>query len=205
MATETHPKRADADHPILPILADRWSPRAWQDRPVENEKLRSVFEAARWAPSSMNEQPWRFLVARRHSDSSWNDLLASLHPGNQAWARGAPVLALGITRRTFTRNDRRNAHARHDLGLATATLTAQATALGLHVHPMGGILPDEARVRFEIPEAFDVVTGIAIGYVGDPGSLAEKFRDSETEPRSRRPLDGTLFTGRWGEPSPILG
>lgn len=205
MAMLDDPKRARTDHAILDILADRWSPRAWEDRPVEDEKLRSVFEAARWAPSSMNEQPWRFLVARRHVDASWNELLASLHPGNQAWAKHAPVLALGLTRRTFTRNDRTNLHARHDLGLATATLTAQATALGLHVHPMGGILPDEARLRFGIPETFDIVTGIAIGYLGAPDSLPEKFRASETEPRTRRSLAETVFTGAWGEPSPILG
>lgn len=204
MATE-HSKRARADHRILDILADRWSPRAWQDRPVEDEKLRSLFEAARWAPSSMNEQPWRFLVARRHADPTWEDLLASLHPGNQAWAKAAPVLALGITRDAFTRNDRPNAHARHDLGLATATLTAQAMALGLHVHPMGGILPDEARLRFGIPAEFDVVTGLAIGYLGPPDSLEERFRASEIEPRTRRPLAETVFTGGWGEPSPILG
>ncbi len=202
--TTSHPKTARTDHPILDILADRWSPRAWQDRPVEDESLRSVFEAARWAPSSMNEQPWRFLVARRHFDASWPDLLASLHPGNQAWAKRAPVLALGLCRTRFLRNDRTNAHARHDLGLATATLTAQATALGLHVHPMGGILPDEARLRFAIPEDFDVVTGLAIGYLGDPRTLPEKFRGSETESRTRRPLSETLFTGRWGTPSPIL-
>lgn len=201
----TNPKRAATDHPILDILADRWSPRAWQDRRVEDEKLRSVFEAARWAPSSRNEQPWRFVVARRHVDASWEGLLASLTPGNQAWAKAAPVLALGVTRATFTRNDRTNGHARHDLGLATATLTAQAMALGLHVHPMGGVLPDEARRRFGIPEDFDVVTGLAIGYLGDPASLNEKDRASEVEPRTRRPLAGTLFAGRWGEPSPILG
>ncbi|MFO7588649.1 MAG: nitroreductase family protein [Gemmatimonadota bacterium] len=194
MNTSPDPKRAVTDHPILDILADRWSPRAWQDRRVEDEKLRSVFEAARWAPSSENEQPWRFLIARRHVDEAWADLLASLRPGNQAWAAAAPVLALGVTRNTFTRNDRANAHARHDLGLATATLTAQAMALGLHVHPMGGILPDEAGKRFEIPEEFDVVTGLAIGYLGDPDSLLEKYREGEVEPRTRRRLSGALFT-----------
>ena len=204
MTKRDHPKRASTGHPILDILADRWSPRAWQDRAVEDEKLRSLFEAARWAPSSMNEQPWRFLVARRHADPSWDDLLASLHPGNQAWAKAAPVLALGLARKAFARNDRTNAHARHDLGLATATLTAQAMELGLHVHPMGGILPDEARLRFGIPEAFDVVTGLAIGYLGDPDTLPEKFRASETEPRTRRPLAETVFTGAWERSSPFL-
>ncbi len=197
-------KRARTDAPILDILADRWSPRAWRDVPVEDAKLRSVFEAARWAPSSMNEQPWRFLVARRHVDESWDDLLACLDRWNREWAKAAPVLALGVTRSVFTRNGKPNPHARHDLGLATATLTAQAMALGLHVHPMGGILPEEARVRFAVPEEFDIVTAIAIGYLGDPESLPEDRRESERAPRTRRPAVESVFAGRWGRTSPLF-
>jgi nitroreductase len=199
----TEVKRATTSVPILDILADRWSPRAWQDRPVEDEKLLRMFEAARWAASSGNEQSWRFLLARRHFDESWEDALACLVEGNREWAHAAPVLVFTAAARE-TRRGRPYKHAWHDLGLAMGNLSAQATADGLCVHQMGGILPEEARERFNVPESFDVVTAVTIGYLGDPDSLPEQRRESELAPRSRRPLDETLFTGKWNARSPIL-
>ena len=123
-------KHAATSVPILGILAERWSPRAWLDRPVEDEKLLRAFEAARWAASSANEQSWRFIVARRHVDPSWEDALACLVPGNQEWAQAAPVLVISAARK-LTRRDRTYAHAWHDVGLAMGNLSAQATADGL--------------------------------------------------------------------------
>ena len=199
----TEIKRATTSVPILDILAERWSPRAWQDRPVENEKLVRLFEAARWAASSGNEQSWRFLLARRHFDESWEDALACLVPGNREWAFAAPVLVFTAAAKSTGRG-RPYAHAWHDLGLAMGNLSAQATADGLHVHHMGGILPDEVRERFGVPAEFDVVTGVTIGYLGEPASLSERRRESELAPRSRRPLSETLFTGTWNAKSPIL-
>lgn len=196
-------KRAATSVPILDIFAERWSPRAWQDRPVETEKLVKMFEAARWAASSGNEQSWRFLLSRRHFDASWEDALACLVEGNREWACAAPVLVLTAAARE-TRRGRSYRHAWHDLGLAMGNLSAQATADGLHVHHMGGILPDEVRARFRVPADFDVVTGVTIGYLGDPATLSEKRRESELAPRTRRPLEDTLFTGTWGATSPIL-
>ena len=196
-------KRADTSLPILPILAERWSPRAWQDRPVEEEKLVRAFEAARWAASSGNEQAWRFLVARRHFDASWEDALACLVEGNLEWAHAAPVLVITAAAKETSRG-RPYKHAWHDLGLAMGNLSAQAMADGLHVHHMGGILPDEARRRFRVPDDFDIVTAVTIGYLGDPDSLSERRRESELAPRTRRPLAQTLFTAEWSTPSPFL-
>ncbi|MDT8437112.1 MAG: nitroreductase family protein [Gemmatimonadota bacterium] len=198
-------KRAATDHSILDVLAERWSPRAWADRPIETDKLQRLFEAARWAPSSYNEQPWRFFVARRHSDAWWPDALASLNEWNRGWAASAPVLVVTAVSRVFQRNGRPNRTAEHDLGLAMGNLLAQATAEGLHVHQMAGILPDEARRRFAVPDGFDVVTAAAIGYLGAPDQLAEDFRAEETAPRTRRPLSGSVFGGSWEEPSPFVG
>jgi nitroreductase len=170
---------------------------------VEEEKLIRLFEAARWAASSGNEQSWRFLLARRHFDESWEDALACLVEGNREWAHAAPVLVFTAAA-TETRRGRPYKHAWHDLGLAMGNLSAQATAEGLHVHNMGGILPDEVRQRFGVPDDFDVVTGVTIGYLGDPDSLPERRRESELAPRNRRPLAETLFTGAWNAKSPIL-
>jgi nitroreductase len=196
-------KRADTSAPIIDVLAERWSPRAWQDRPVEDAKLVRMFEAARWAASSGNEQSWRFLISRRHFDASWDDALACLDDGNQEWAYAAPVLVITAAASTTSRG-RPYKHAWHDLGLAMGNLCAQATADGLHVHQMGGILPEEVRVRFGVPQDFDVVTAATIGYLGDPDTLSERRRKTELEPRTRRPLEETLFTGAWNTKSPIL-
>ena len=141
----TSPKQATPDHPIQPLIADRWSPNAFADRPVPDDDLRSVFEAARWSASSYNEQPWRYIVATKASPAEYERLLSCLVEGNQVWARAAPVLAHGCTSLHFILNGKPNAAAEHDLGLASATLTLEATARGLSVHQMIGILPDRAR------------------------------------------------------------
>ena len=157
-------KRAKPDHPIHELLAARWSPYGFTDRPVAMADLRSLFEAARWAASSYNEQPWCYLVATKKAPEEFERLLSCLVEGNQAWARAAPVLALGCTSLHFTRNGKPNAAAVHDLGIASASLTLEATARGLSVHQMIGILPDRARELYRIPEGVQPLTGLAIGY-----------------------------------------
>ena len=137
-------KKAVTDYPIHDHLAQRWSPRAFSDKPVDAELLGSLFEAARWAASCFNEQPWRFIVALREQQQEYEVLKSCLTEGNQDWAMSAPVLGLGLAKRTFTRNGKVNNFARHDLGLATAGLMTQATAHGLYVHAMGGIHPERA-------------------------------------------------------------
>src|SRR5947209_19385576 len=161
-------KLAQAQYPIHDLLQKRWSPRAFSAQPVESDKLRSLFEAARWAPSSFNEQPWSYIVATKADPQAFALLLSCLVEGNQAWAKAAPVLALGCTSLNFQRNGQPNAAAVHDLGLASGNLVLEATSRGLAVHQMIGILPDRAREVYQIPEGVQPLTGLAIGYAGDP-------------------------------------
>ena len=194
-------KIAKTDHPVHELFANRWSPYAFADRPVEVSDLLSLFEAARWAPSSYNEQPWSYIVATRDDSAQFECVLSCLVEGNQTWAKAAPVLALGITRLHFARNGRPNAAAVHDLGLASAHVVLEATARGLAVHQMIGILPERARELYEIPEGSEAVTGLAIGYVGDPAALPERLAARDRAPRTRKPRGEFVFGGRWGTSS----
>ncbi len=197
-------KQASPDHPIHDLIARRWSPYAYADRPVSDDDLRSLFEAARWAPSSYNEQPWTYIVATKTEPNAFERLLSCLVEGNQGWAAAAPVLALGCTSLRFTLNGKPNAAAVHDLGLASASLTLEATARGLFVHQMIGILPDRARELFRIPEGVQPLTGLAIGYAADPETLSEKYRERDLAPRTRKPLAEFVFAGEWGSASGLV-
>ncbi len=196
-------KKATPDHAIQPLLAERWSPYAFADRAVSDTDLRSLFEAARWAPSSFNEQPWRYIVATRDRREDFQRLLSCLVEVNQAWAKAAPALALGVASLTFARNAKDNRAAVHDLGLAAGNLLVEATARGLVVHQMIGILPDKARETYRIPEGFEAWTGIAVGYPGDPATLPEPLRARDVTPRQRRPLREFVFAGAWGSAAPF--
>ena len=197
-------KHAVPDHPIHPLIAERWSPYGFADRSVSEEDLRSLFEAARWAASSMNEQPWRFIVARREETEAFERLLSCLSEGNRDWATHVPVLALTAAKKTFAHNGKPNATAWHDVGLAAATLTLEATSRGLVVHQMRGILPDQAREAYGIPDDYDVVTAIAIGHPGPADGLPEKFRDRDARARTRKPLRDLVFGDGWGMPAPFV-
>lgn len=198
-------KAASPDHEILDLFAERWSPRAFADRPVEPEKIRRMLEAARWTMSSYNEQPWRYVVASRHRDpEAYDQLLHCLTEGNQSWAQNAPVLMLSFYKTTFSHNGRPNRCAPHDLGAASAALTFQATAMDLHVHQMGGIKKDVAREAYDVPEEVEPMAGIAVGYLGSPEMLSEGNRESERAPRSRKPLNEFVFAEEWGAPADLL-
>ncbi|MCB1019637.1 MAG: nitroreductase family protein [Bryobacterales bacterium] len=190
-------KTAHPDHPILPVFAERWSPYVYSSEPVGEDDLRSLFEAARWSASSFNEQPWRYVVARKSEGEAFERLLGCLSEANQAWARHAPVLALGLVKKTFTRNGNPNRVAEHDLGAASAALTAEATARGLHVHQMAGVDMEKAREAIGAPEDFQVVTALAIGYAGDDGEEAHRERDAK--PRARKPLAEFVFGADFGK------
>jgi nitroreductase len=190
----------DPAHPIHELHRRRWSPRAFDPhRLVEPEKLRSVMEAARWAPSSFNEQPWRFVVATREEPEAFARMLSCLVEQNQAWARHAPVLMIACASPVLSRNGKPNRHALYDLGQAVAFLTLEATALGLHLHQMAGFFPEKAREAFEIPQPFEAVSMIVMGYLGDPNSLPEDLRRRELTPTTRKPITDFVFAGRWGQ------
>ena len=197
-------KQAATDHPINDLISKRWSPYAFADRAVSPNDLRSLFEAARWSASSYNEQPWRYIVAAKSDAAAFDKLLSCLVEPNQAWAKAAPVLALGCTSLNFVLNRKPNPAAVHDLGLASATLTLEATARGLFVHQMIGILPDKARELYRIPESMQPVTSLAIGYAADPDSGPEKLRERDVAPRTRRPLAEFVFGTEWGAASDLV-
>lgn len=195
-------KPAPTTEPLLEVIRARWSPRAFEPRTIEADKLRMLLEAARWAPSSYNEQPWRFILATRWEPGF--DRLANCLVEANGWAADAPALLLSIARTTFAKSGKPNPHAWHDVGLAMATLALQATALGLHIHQMSGFDPGRARSEFAIPDGYDPVAVAAIGYAGDPSMLPEPLRKAELAPRVRRELNETVFSDRFGEPAPIL-
>jgi nitroreductase len=193
-------KHAKTEYPIQDFIAQRWSPYGYADRDVSEADLRCLFEAARWAASSFNEQPWSFIVATRAQQMEFARLLSCLMETNRDWAKAAPVLALGVAALKFKRNNKPNRVAIHDLGLATGNLLAEATARGLSVHPMGGILPDRARELFAIPEDYAAITGLAIGYAGDPDGFAAEIRQRDLAPRQRRPQRDFVFGATWQRP-----
>lgn len=197
-------KPAATNHPIHALIRDRWSPRAFADKPVEARILASLFEAARWAPSSNNEQPWSYLVATKDNHEEFAKMLSVLVDFNAGWAKNAPVLALAISRMTFHNNGTPNRNAFYDTGAASALLTVEATAQGLSVHQMAGFDPLKAKQVFEIPDDCEPIAAMAVGYPGDPESLPGKLRDREIAPRTRKPLSEIVMSGRWGHTSPIV-
>ncbi len=198
-------KHATPDHPVEAIIAQRWSPYAYSSRDVSTKDLLSLFEAARWAPSSYNEQPWCFIVARREDSAQFQRVLNCLVEGNQGWARHAPVLALTVVRERFSRNDKPNRAAEHDIGLAVANLSVEAEARGLSVHQMIGILPDEAAKTFRIPEGAHALTALAIGYAAGPDeSVDDALRQRDQTPRQRKPIAEFVFGEAFGKASSIV-
>lgn len=197
-------KQAKTDAPIHELLKARWSPRAFDEHAVEAEKLQTLLEAARWSASGGNMQPWAFLIARRDQEAdAFTRMVDCLSEGNVSWAAQAPVLGITVAS-LYRRPDVLNRHAFHDVGLATQNLAIQATALGLHLHLMGGFSPDKARANFAIPTDYEAVTMFALGYLGDPGQLSERHQESERAARTRRPLQEFVFSNQWGESASLL-
>jgi nitroreductase len=201
MVDVPHPKIARPDHEILEVIRDRWSPRAFDSRPISSADLYRLFEAARWAPSSRNEQPWRFVVTdRERTPEAYQALLASLMPRNQAWAAAAPVLVLVVVRLTHERDEVVNAHAWYDAGQAVAFFTLQATAMALGVRQMQGFDAASAARACQIPPPFEPAVVMAVGHVGDPETLtSDAHRAAELRPRDRRAITEFVFDGVWGQ------
>lgn len=201
VSTTDEGRAASTSAPLHPLLAQRWSPRAWSPEPVTSQRARPLFEAARWAPSAMNGQPWRFVVGHR-GDATWDVLHDALMPGNQPWAESAPLLVLALTQTTDDEG-RPRPTAAYELGLAVSQLTVQAHAGGLHVHQMGGFSSDAVRGALALPETMTPYVVLAIGEYGDPETLAEPYRSRELAPRTRLPLEETVFAGAWGRPADL--
>jgi len=196
-------KQAAVDHPIHPLLEGRWSPRAFDAQPVGHAELRSMLEAARWSASGGNKQPWYFIVAEQSDEEGFARLAGSLNPANAEWAAAAPVLLL-VVAKTMTDDGQFNPYGYYDAGQAMQNLTVQATALGLHVHQMGGFSADRARAVFGLPEGYSPVVVAAVGYLGDPNVLPERRREAELTPRVRKPLREFVFEQAWGEPAAFV-
>ena len=184
--------------PVLPVLAQRRSPRAYSAQSVPAEALRQVFAAASSAASCFGEQPWRYLVGSHEAQpEAFDKILGSMGEFNQVWAKAAPVLAVSIAKLTFSHDGNPNAWARHDVGQATATLAIQAAELGLQIHQMAGFSADKIRQSFGIPAGYEPVAVFTLGYPGDPAALPDGLRDKETAARTRKPLAEFMFEGAW--------
>lgn len=192
-------KSAVTNYPLHELVRNRWSPRAFSGRPVAREQLGSLLEAARWAASSRNEQPWRFVFVTREDDEAFERAFSCLNEGNQKWNHNVPVLIFGIAKRTWSHNGNPNAYAWYDLGQAVATLAIQAVAEGLAIHQMGGFQKDRVRDLFSVPEDYEPVVAIAVGYRGELADLPEDQRQRELSPRSRKSLSELVFEGEWGK------
>jgi len=195
---------APVEHPVHELIRERWSPRAFSEKEISSEDLRSVFEAARWAPSSSNEQPWSFIVATRNDSENFAKALLPLVEFNVNWAKNAYVLGFAVAKSAFAKNHTPNRNAQYDTGAAMSQLTTEATSRGILVHQMAGFDPDTAREVFEIPSGWDALAAFAMGYPGDPATLPQPYRDRETAPRVRKPIREFVMSGKWGHTADFI-
>lgn len=185
MDIETMEKSAEFESAVMEVIKKRRSRRAYENRPVEPEKIESLFEAARWAPSSVNEQPWIYLYATKDQPALWQKIFDALNDGNKVWAKHAPLLIVSMVRKRFLRDDLPNRSAHYDVGAANAFLSLQATVLGLNVHQLGGFHEGTLVENLSVPEDYEPVTVIAVGYPGEADMLPEHLKARELLPRMR--------------------
>jgi len=195
-------KLADTRYPIHELIRNRWSPRAFGDRPVETAELYRLFEAARWAPSSFNEQPWGFIVATREKPEAHAAIGDCLVETNR-WGAAAPVLMVSLAKLALSHNDKPNRHAHHDLGLAVGMMLVQATDLGIVSHQLGGFDVARARATLQIPESYDPVAILAFGYPGDAEKLSPELQKKEYAPRKRNDFEDFVWAETFGTPMPF--
>jgi len=183
---------------IHDLISSRKSIRAFSDKKIDDKSLIKLFEAARWASSSRNEQPWRFITARREEKENFERTLACLNESNRIWARHGAILIVVLAKKNFTVHPAPNTHAQHDVGLAIGNLALQATALGIYLRQMGGINYEHVREVFEIPDEYEIISIIAGGFPGNGESLPENLRQRENMPRERKALNELVFEGKFG-------
>jgi nitroreductase len=189
---------APVQYPVQDLIKNRWSPRAFSDKPVPKEVLQSLFEAARWAPSSNNEQPWAYIVATKDDADNFEKSLGTLVEFNANWAKKAPVLVIAVAQLAFAKNNAPNRNAQYDVGAASLQLSIEATARGLVVHQMAGFDPETAREAYNIPQGWEPIAAMAIGYQGDASSLPEPYQTREKAPRNRKAIREFVMSGEWG-------
>lgn len=182
---ETVHTNSEIEFPVIDEIKKRRSIRAFSDEHVSDEKIRSLFEAARWAPSSVNEQPWYYIYATKYQSELWNKLFGFMNDGNKLWAQHAPLLILSLARKLYTRNGHTNGTAHYDLGQANAFLSLQAVDLGLQVHQIGGYNKADAISELNIPDTFEPGPMMAVGYPGDMNRLTDQLQAREIAPRVR--------------------
>lgn len=195
-------KPAITQAPIHDIIANRWSPRAYDaNKSVSQTQIISLLEAARWAPSCFGDEPWRFIVWDKNQDAAaWEKAFDCIVPGNQTWAKDAPVLILICADTLFSHNQKTNRWANYDTGAAAVSLCLQATSMGLATHQMGGFDGDKTRAAFGIPEQIEMMSMLAVGYVADADTLSDELKERELAPRKRRPLGELFYDGVWNHP-----
>lgn len=186
-------KSTEIEAPLLETIQVRRSGRAYSNRPIEQEKIQALFEAARWAPSSLNEQPWVYIYATKEQPQVWGKLFDALADSNKIWAEHAPLLVMSLIRKNFVRNEKPNSSAKYDLGAANAFLALQATHLGLNVHQMGGFDRQRATENLNVPDTHEVAVMLAIGYSGDPDMLPANLKERELSPRERYRQDAFVM------------
>ncbi len=182
---------------IHPVIKNRWSPRSFAPKPVSSDQLERIFEAARWAPSSFNEQPWRFIAGVK-GDGTWEKLHECLVEFNQIWTEPAPVLILAIGNKLSAKGEKNSVY-QYDVGQSMAYITLQAEAEGLRSHQMGGFSKEKARKLFDIPEDYEPMVMSAIGYQDAPERLKPDFAKMEKSPRERKPLEELVFSNTFGK------
>lgn len=195
-------KQPKLNYTVNTLIASRWSPRAYDSKPVEKEKLQRIFEAARWAASSSNIQPWFFLVGFK-GDDVYEKIYSSMVEFNQLWVKTSPVLGLAIAK-TINTSGEANKNCEYDLGQAVASLSLQAVSEGIYTHQIGGFDTDQVTLSLEIPSEYKVMSAFTLGYLGDPEQLHPKLKKLEFTPRSRRHLNETVFTGKFGQQADFL-
>jgi nitroreductase len=196
-------KPAITNMALHPLINLRWSPRSFTNEEIERAALQRIFEAARWSPSSSNEQPWRFIVGLK-GQPTWDKIWDTLVDFNQKWAKLAPVLVLSIGKKTSSRYGKPNTYYHYDVGQSVAYITFQAMHEGIHVHQMGGFDAEKAAELFKVPEDYQVLSAFAMGHKGEPDLLEGNFQEMEKSARQRITLDAIVFEEEFGIPAKLL-
>jgi len=191
-------KLAKTKYGIHFLLESRWSPRAFREDAVEKDKLQRIVEAAQWSPSSINEQPWRFILGEKGNET-YDKIFEGLAESNKRWAKNAPVLMVSLSKKYFSHKQAENFHFMYDTGQSVAHMTFQAMHEGLYVHQMGGFNFEVIKNNFNVPEEYYIVSVIAVGYLGRPEILDDDLKEREMADRVRKDLSEIIFAGNFGK------